>query len=175
MKRHTLALTIGLACIPAIAVAGPEAFSTGPLIKDYGMIAEVPQAALPPADARFKVAIDVVEGGIDGELNGKFQTAASLINLLNASGVAAGHIEVALVVHGPAYRDLLVDRAYGGDNPNAELIAALQANGATLYYCGQSAVYRDVAGDDLLPGIDVTLSATITHAMLQQQGYALRP
>ena len=175
MKKHTLALCLGLAIAPQIALAGPEAFSTGPLIKDYGMIAAVPQAAPLAADAHYKVAIDVVEGGVDGELNGKFKTAASLINLLHASGVPEDRIEVGLVIHGPAYRDLLVDEAYGGDNPNAELIAALQAHGATLYYCGQSAVYHDVADDDLLPGVEVTLSATITHATLQQQGYALRP
>jgi intracellular sulfur oxidation DsrE/DsrF family protein len=179
MKKHTLALYLGLVFSPVlaagVATAGPEAFSAGPLIKGYGMIAPVPQAAPLPADATFKVAIDVVEGGVDGELNGKFKTAASLINLLHASGVAEERIEVGLVVHGPAYRDLLADEAYGGENPNAELIAELQAHGATLYYCGQSAVYRDVAEADLLPGVEVTLSATITHAMLQQQGYALRP
>ena len=179
MKKHAIALYLGLALSPVLAAgmatAGPEAFATGPLIEGYGLNARVPQAAPLPADAAFKVAIDVVEGGVDGELNGKFKTAASLINLLNASGVPAERIEVGLVVHGPAYRDLLVDDAYGGDNPNAELIAALQAHGATLYYCGQSAVYRDIAAEDLLPGVKVTLSATITHAMLQQQGYALRP
>jgi intracellular sulfur oxidation DsrE/DsrF family protein len=173
MKTPILALTLALA--PAVATAGPEAFSTGPLIENYGMIAEVPQAALPPADADFKVAINVVEGGVDGELNGKFKTAASLINLLSASGVPADRIEIGLVIYGPAYRDLLVDKAYGGDNPNAELVAALQAHGATLYYCGQSAVYHDVEAEDLLPGVEVTLSATITHAVLQQQGYTLRP
>lgn len=175
MKKHTLALYLGLALTPAVASAGPEAFATGPLIKDYGMITDVPQAAPLPADAQFKVAIDVVEAGADGELNSRFKTAASLINLLSASGVPADRIEVGLVVHGTAYRDLLVDAAYGGDNPNAELIAELQAHGATLYYCGQSGVYHDVASDDLLPGVEVTLSATITHAMLQNQGYALRP
>lgn len=177
MKKQLIALSLALspALVPGTATAGPEAFSTGPLIEGYGMIAPVPQAAPLPADATVKVAIDVVEGGVDGELNGKFKTAASLINLLNASGVPEERIEVGLVVHGPAYRDLLVDAAYGGDNPNAELIAALQAHGATLYYCGQSAVYHDVDGEDLLPGVEVTLSATITHAMLQQQGYALRP
>ncbi|MHA7816947.1 MAG: DsrE family protein [Pseudohaliea sp.] len=179
MKKPVLALYLGLAFspgfVPGTASAGPEAFTSGPLIKGYGMIAPVPQAAPLPADTSFKVAIDVVEGGIDGELNGKFRTAASLINLLHASGVPAERIEVGLVVHGPAYRDLLVDGAYGGENPNAGLIAELQAHGATLYYCGQSAVYRDVAEADLLPGIEVTLSATITHAMLQQQGYTLRP
>ncbi|KGE04391.1 DsrE family protein [Pseudohaliea rubra] len=173
MKTHVLALALALT--PAVTTAGPEAFSTGPLIKNYGMIAEVPEAAALPADTDFKVAIDVVEGGVEGELNGKFKTAASLINLLSASGVPADRIEVGLVIHGPAYRDLLVDSAYGGDNPNAELIAALQAHGATFYYCGQSAVYHDVRTEDLLPGVAVTLSATITHATLQQQGYALRP
>lgn len=166
------ALLLGSA---SLASAGPDDFGPGQLIPGYGRIAPVPQAAPLPADTHFKLAIDVVDGGEDGEVNRRFVTAASFLNLQHAAGIPVANIDIALVVHGPAYRDLLTDAAYGGSNPNAELIDILRGHGVRFLYCGQSAVYRDVGADDLLPGIELSPSATTAHVLLQQQGYALRP
>lgn len=157
------------------AQAGEADFKPGQLIPEYGPIAPVPDAAPLPADTTFKLAIDVVEGGETGEVNGRFKTAAAFLNLQHANGIAPENVEIALVVHGPAHRDLLDDEAYGGDNPNAEILAALQRYQVSVYYCGQSAVYRDVSAGDLLPGVEITHSATTTHTLLQQQGFSLRP
>jgi intracellular sulfur oxidation DsrE/DsrF family protein len=44
-----------------------------------------------------------------------------------------------------------------------------------LLVCGQSAAYCDVKSDDLLPGVEMALSAMTAHALLQQQGYTLNP
>ena len=117
----------------------------------------------------------MVEGGETGEVNSKFKTAASFLNLQYAQGIPPEQVEIALVVHGPAHRDLLTDKAYGGDNPNEELLGLLQEHGVKVYYCGQSAVYRDIDAKDLLPGVALSASATTTHVLLQQQGFALRP
>lgn len=174
-KPVTITMLLAAVVAAAFAEAGPDAFSPGKLIPSYGPIAAVPDAAPLPPDSTFKLAIDVVEGGQTGEINGKFETAASFLNLMHANGIAPEQVEIALVVHGPAHRDILSDDAYGGDNPNAELLAALQKHRVTVYYCGQSAVYRDVTKDDLLPGVEVTLSATTTHVQLQQRGFAIRP
>ena len=178
MKQTNVSLLSIVALATVVAAgsrAGSEDFHTGELIPDYGLIAEVPAAKPLPPDTTMKLAIDVVEGGETGKVNGKFQTAASFLNLMHANGVDPDNVEIALVVHGPAHRDILVDEAYGGDNPNTELLAALQQYQVSVYYCGQSQVSRDVAEEDLLPGVEITLSATTTHVMLQQQGFSLRP
>ena len=178
MKQHRLSIVtfVVFSTIAASAgFAGREDFRAGELIPAYGMIAEVPAAAPLPPNTTMKLAIDVVEGGETGKVNGKFETAASFLNLMHANGVGPEDVEIALVVHGPAHRDILNDQAYGGDNPNAELLAALQQFRVSVYYCGQSQVYRDIAPEDLLPGVEITLSATTTHVMLQQQGFSLRP
>jgi intracellular sulfur oxidation DsrE/DsrF family protein len=167
-----LTVSMGLACG---AQAGESDFRPGGLIPEYGPIAPVPDAAPLPPDTTFKLAIDVVEGGETGEVNARFKTAAAFLNLQHANGIPPENVEIALVVHGPAHRDLLVDSAYGGDNPNAEILAALQKYQVSVYYCGQSAVYRDISADDLLPGVEITHSATTTHTLLQHQGYSLRP
>ncbi|MEM1186914.1 MAG: DsrE family protein [Pseudomonadota bacterium] len=169
-----LLCTAPLLVAPA-AQADRDDFHAGKLIPEYGSIAEVPDAKPLPPETRFKLSIDITEGGETGKLNSKFVTAASFLNLQHANGIPAENVEIALVVHGMAHRDLLNDEAYGGDNPNAELLAALQKYKVNVYYCGQSAVARDVSASDLLPGVELTHSATTTHTLLQQQGYSLRP
>ncbi|EAQ98179.1 DsrE family protein [Congregibacter litoralis] len=161
--------------LPQGVLAGPEDFHSDGLIKGYGRFADVPTAKPLPADTRFKFAIDVVDGGVTGEVNNRFKIAAGFINLQHANGIPPENVDIALVVHGTAHRDLLNDDAYGGKNPNAELLSILQGYNVKVLYCGQNAVARDISPDDLLPGVEMTHSATTTHVLLQQQGYALRP
>jgi intracellular sulfur oxidation DsrE/DsrF family protein len=169
-------LLAALLCLVTAGVcAGPEDFHPGSLIKNYGPIASVPGASTLPSGTEIKLAVDISEGGERGQINPAFENAASLLNLWHAAGIPRDKTQLALVVHGSAYRDLLTGAAYGGSNPNAELIALLQAQGVRIYYCGQSAVYHDVGAQDLLPGIDISLSATTTHALLQHEGFAIKP
>ena len=102
-------------------------------------------------------------------------TPARFLNMHVAAGVPEENIHLAVVVHGGAYRDLLNAESYGAENPNAPLIEQLIAHGVTIELCGQTAAYRDVSEDDLLPGVTISLSAMTSHALLQQQGYTLNP
>ena len=61
------------------------------------------------------------------------------------------------------------------DNANAAIVAALLDNGVRVILCGQSAAAMGIAKSDLLPGVEMALSAMTAHALLQQQGYALNP
>ncbi len=155
-------------------LAGPEAFKPGAVVPDYGSSASVPGTEF-PADTRFKVAFDVAEAGPDGDANPKLVSAARFLNMHAAAGVPVENMSLAVVVHGGAWKDLLTDEARGGTNPNARLIAELVAVGTTLELCGQTAAMRDVAQEDLLPGVTIALSAMTAHALLQQQGYTLNP
>jgi intracellular sulfur oxidation DsrE/DsrF family protein len=86
------------------------------------------------------------------------------------AGVHADRIKVAVVVHGTAVHDV------AGEAPaSAGLVAALVDQGVRILVCGQSAAYYDVKSDDLLPGVEMALSAMTAHALLQQQGYTLNP
>jgi len=171
-RLTTLLLTLTAS---ALVVAGPEAFVPGPVIKDFGRIAPVPEAEAIPRDMVIKMAYDVREGGEHSTVNSVFNSAAGLLNTLVASGVEIERVHLALVIHGPAYKDILTDKAYGGSNPNGPLVKQLLDNGVRIYYCGQAAVYRDVAMSDVIPGIKFSLSASAAHAVLQMEGYAVRP
>jgi intracellular sulfur oxidation DsrE/DsrF family protein len=78
-------------------------------------------------------------------------------------------------VHGSAVRDFTVHPRPGHDNPNAPLIAALIANHADIYVCGQAVAHANINTSELLPGVHVALSALTEFALLQQQGYTLIP
>lgn len=174
MKCMAAALLL-IAAGSTVALAGPEAFQTGPLIKGYGPVASVPDAPPIPGGTVFKVAFDLSEVAGDGEVNRGLTTAARFLNMHSAAGMSPEQLHVALVIHGGAHRDLLADRAYGGANPNAALIAGLVERGVSIQLCGQTAAYYGVTGADLLPGVQMSLSAMTAHALLQQQGYTINP
>ena len=54
-------------------------------------------------------------------------------------------------------------------------IRELIANGQPVLLCGQSAASRGVDPDDLIPGVEVALSAMTAFLVLQDRGYRVNP
>lgn len=175
MKPATCLFTAALVLASLSATAGSELFRDGSVIAGYGKTAPVPDAVPIPDGTLFKVSFDLSKGAHQGDVNRGLDTAARFLNMHHAAGVPVDHIHLALVVHGSARNDLLGEEAYGGSNPNAPLLAQLVKHGVKIYLCGQTAAYYDVDPEDLLPGVEISLSAMTSHALLQQQGYTLNP
>ena len=170
------ALAAGALCA-ASAWAAPDDFVTGPLIEGYGAVAAV-DYEMPIAEGTvFRVAFDVGTPADVGEINRKLGSAARFLNMHVAAGIEPEDIHIAIVVHGGAVQDVATGSHFtpGVEPANAELVAALLANGVEIYVCGQSAAYHDVGVEDLLPGVTMALSAMTAHALLQQDGYTLNP
>jgi intracellular sulfur oxidation DsrE/DsrF family protein len=159
-----------LSIVPCVAHADFSSFTTGPAIDDYGPVADVDTTFPIPEDAVLWHSFDVGEGAEDGELNRTLVSAARFINMHASKGIEADRINLAVVVHGKAVHDVS-----GEASSSAGLVVALIENGVRIIVCGQSAVYYDVATNDLLPGVEMALSAMTAHALLQQQGYTLNP
>lgn len=162
------------------ASAGTEAFKSGPIIKDYGKIAEVNSSLVIPAGMKFKVAFDLSSAAKPAELNRSIDTLARFINMHVAAGVKLEDISVAMVVHGKAANDMTKDSVYqqlnaGQKNVNKDLIAQLVKHGAKFYVCGQTAAYYGITPNDLLPGVEMALSALTAHAVLAHDGYSVNP
>lgn len=164
---------LALSCfaLTPFAFAEPEDFQTGPIITDFGPVASVDGITPIAPGSLFIVAFDIAEVSKDGAVNRRLETAARFLNMHARAGVPATNMQVALVVHGPASADLTTRP----DNPNADLIAALIEANVSIVLCGQTAAYRGIDQDDLLPGVTLSLSAMTAHAQLQQQGYTLNP
>lgn len=162
-----------------IAFADVSQFTTGPVFHEYGKNVVINNGLSMPKKQQFKVVFDVSERSEEGKVNRKFDTLARFINMHVRAGVPIENIDVALVVHGAASNDLLNKKAYeakfSASNPSAELINLLLKNSVNIYLCGQSAVYMDINDKDLLPGVNMSLSAMTANALLQQQGYTLNP
>lgn len=164
---------------PATAQALPDSMTPGPVFP-FGSVAEVESDMPIPADAEFKIAFDLFDAAPAGQVNRGLATLARAYDMHVRAGVPEPRIHLAVVVHGPAGDDLLDAQAYaarkdGAANANASIVAALQDKGVRVILCGQSAAAMGIAREDLLPGVDMALSAMTAHALLQQQGYTLNP
>lgn len=162
------------------AVSGLEAFKPGIVIKDFGKVAEVDSQLIIPDNMKFKVAFDLGSAAKAGEVNRQIETLARFINMHVAAGVKLEDIELALVVHGKAAMDMTHNAMYQQthkDTPNANqaLIAELSKYQVKFYVCGQTAAYYGIRQNDLLPNVEMALSALTAHAILAQQGYSMNP
>ncbi|WP_417485275.1 DsrE family protein [Maricaulis salignorans] len=172
-----LAALAASALLSSTSLAGPEDFATGPLIDGYGAVAPVTNQMPIADDTVFRVAFDVSTPAEVGEINRKLDSAARFLNMHVAAGIPGENIHIAIVVHGGAVQDVTTGSHFtpGMEPANAELVATLIAHGVSIYVCGQSAAYHDVAVEDLLPGVTMALSAMTAHALLQQDDYTLNP
>jgi intracellular sulfur oxidation DsrE/DsrF family protein len=156
------------------AAAGPGDCAPGPVITGYGPVAEVPGMTAIDPDIQFKISFDFRDAGVDGAPLPGLVTAARFLNMHARAGVAQDRMELAIVIHGGAVSALAAARS-DPDSADAALIAQLVDAGHRIIVCGQSAMYYDVAAEDLPAGVELMLSAMTAHALLQQGGYTLNP
>ncbi|MGB3739749.1 MAG: DsrE family protein [Pontixanthobacter sp.] len=159
---------------------GAPTFELGPVFADFGPHVAVPGVAEFPADAAFQHSFDVADGAEGDARNRGFESAARFVNMHAAAGVAPDNIRVAVVVHGSAVRDLLHDdaraaRDLGKTNPSGAMVRAMLDGGVRFIVCGQSLISSGYRTDELIPGVEIALSAMTAHAQLQQQGYTVNP
>ena len=182
----TMVMRAGLMSVAALlasaATAEPSGdFSTGPVFEDFGPHATIEGLEPFAADTEFAHSFDVAKAAEDGARNRGFESAARFINIHVAIGVAKENIRVAVVVHGGAVLDLLADEHLmareGEENPNpsGDMVREMLAKGMRFIVCGQSATGQGVTADQLIPGVEMALSAMTAHALLQQQGYTVNP
>lgn len=186
MRIRAIGLIAALAFAVPASAQDMSAFKTGPVFDGFGPHAPVDGAAEIPADAEFAIAFDVAKPAEEGAANRTFESAARFINMHVAAGVDPKNIKIAVVVHGKASMDLLSDVAWAArqpaeeeseapDNPSSAMLRALLDHGVRFILCGQSAMVYGIAKDDLVPGVEMSLSAMTAHAQLQQQGYTVNP
>jgi intracellular sulfur oxidation DsrE/DsrF family protein len=159
------------------SVSAQQQAVPGPLVTSGGPVFEVENPDFPtPMDTPLKAVFELrdaprsPEGG-QPQLN----TMARFLNMHARHGVPRENLRVAGVVHAGGAFAMVNDARYreefGVDNPNKEVIAEILASGGQLVLCGQSAAARGIDRDELLPGVQLALSAMTALTVLQQQGY----
>ncbi|WP_233356244.1 DsrE family protein [Henriciella aquimarina] len=176
MKPILLVTALAAACLfSAQAQTADQGFVKGPVFEDYGPAAQVGDDLAIPADLDLKVAFDISEGSEDGKINRRFETVARFMNMHATAGVPRDQLHPAIVVHGAASKDLLQPEAGSEASPTYGLIRALLDEGVPIYLCGQTVAVRGIDEEDLIPGVQVALSAMTAHAVLASEGYSLNP
>ena len=180
IRTLTALAAFGLLALPTSAEP-PPGFTTGPVIKEYGENAELDGTFKVPPHVVFKVLFDIDKPAAPGEVSRALNTPARFINMHARAGMRPANMHLGVVVHGKASFDLLTDKAYKKRHPDAEanasadLVEALMEENVKIYLCGQTAAAYGIKEDDLIPGVELYLSAMTAHAWLQQQGYTLNP
>lgn len=172
------AALFALALAPTLARA--EIRPVPPLIGDFGKTAPIENAGERPDPAvDYKVVMSVTKAGEEGAVPPALDKAARLANLLAQAGVPADRRHIVVVLHGPATAAVLNEaglKARGKpSNPSAALIASLTEAGVKVHVCGQALAGAKIARTEVLPQVQVDLSALTTLSTLQLRGYALLP
>lgn len=174
---RTCTLTLALFATLAGALDAQQRPSTGPIVEAGGPTFAVEGLTFQtPMDREYKAVFELVSAASAPERqNQSLGTMARYLNMHARAGVPRENVRVAGVVHGGASLALLKDEHYraanGVDNPNKELIAEIIAAGGQVILCGQTAGARGITPDQLLPGVQLALSAMTAMTVLQQDGY----
>lgn len=161
--------------------AQQPARSAGPVIHTAGEVFAVPSPDFEtPLDMTWRVAFDVSEAAATQDaINPGLNSVARFLNMHAQAGVAVDKLQLAVVVHGSAGKDLLADAAYrdryGIDNPNSALLNELAGAGVRIILCGQTAASRGLQRTELAKPVTLALSAMTAHAVLQERGYHVNP
>ncbi|MFT4852774.1 MAG: intracellular sulfur oxidation DsrE/DsrF family protein [Cyclobacteriaceae bacterium] len=176
-----LSILICLLATALVATSQAATPQTGPVIKAFGPVFNVPTGSynLVPGTP-YKISMDISSKGQDpAATNRSLESAARFLNMHARNGIAPKDMQLAVIVHGGAARDLLTDAAYSEQfvqgNPNTALLTALGAAGVPVYLCGQTAGYMGIAPEALHPAVTMALSAMTAHVRLQAEGYTLIP
>lgn len=153
--------------------------SAGPIIEGFGKVYRVENPdVIVDIKKNFKVVYDVTGSSEEiGGLNLSLETAARFLNMHAQAGLPKDQLKVDLVVHSKAAKDLLNDTAFQAryqiDNPNSNLVKALLAADVQVIICGQSAASRGFTRTELIPGVQISLSAMTALIQLNGEGYTI--
>jgi intracellular sulfur oxidation DsrE/DsrF family protein len=151
------------------------------MIEGYGPTYPIGDRDIPlPSGFVYKAVFDLARyPGGTSDLNPYLVSVARFLNMHARNAVPAANMDLAVVVHGAAVKNVLSDKAYESRyqarNPNLELLSKLHDAGVKIYVCGQSMAFGGIDKGDLADHAQVALSAMTMLTVLQSEGYALLP
>lgn len=134
----------------------------------------------PDPNLDYKLLFDFVENNPDSaahELSYGLTEIARRMNLHAAGGIPVKRILPVVVIHSAALNvvksNAAYQKKYKKDNPNVQLIEQMKKLGVKFIVCGQSMAFTDTKKEDLIPGIDISVSAQTALTMYQLKNYVL--
>ncbi len=152
---------------------------SGPIITHYGGVWEISEPDYKiDSNLELKAVFDIMNSPENHDtINATIETAARFLNMHAQSGVPVDQLKIALVVHNKASKDIITNEAYqkryGTNNPNSDLVQALLDAGGQIIFCGQSSLSRGFPREELIDGVQLSLSAMTALIQLQHEEYRL--
>ncbi|MBK8245811.1 MAG: DsrE family protein [Gemmatimonadetes bacterium] len=186
LRLHRASAVILLSLVAAAAGAQPRPRAipgmtpSGPVVQSTGQTVKVDNATFVIPDGHvFKALYEINEGDTTAS-NQQLTTIARYLNLHARHGIPKERVHAAAVFHGSGWMAILSDSAYGArfggkPNPSKRLVEELLANNVQLVLCGQTAGFRGVKREELLPGVQLAISAMTAFNVFQAQGYQFNP
>lgn len=146
---------------------------------DYGKVWSIENPTYKTESGKeLKAVFDVMTSPDSHEkVNPAIETVARFLNMHARAGVAPKHLTAALIIHNKASKDLMTHEAYNNkynaENPNLRLLDQLMKVGVEVIFCGQSSLSREIPKEQLIPGVQISLSAMTALIQLQDEGYRL--
>lgn len=150
-----------------------------PIIKSYGGVYKLPEAAQKPdPKIEYKLLVELTENASKPDsLNEWLEAVATLINLHAVEGVPKENIHVVVVLRRNAtygvFGNELYQKKFKVDNPNLELIKELHDAGTEFYVCGQTLTKVKISWDKLVPEAKVASSGLTAITTFLERGYKL--
>jgi intracellular sulfur oxidation DsrE/DsrF family protein len=174
-----------LLLVPALATAQgrqdvPGMQPSGPVIQSTGFTVKVDNPSFAIPEGHLFKAVWVIDRADTTGVNAQLTTIARFLNVHARHGIPESRLQTAAVVHGGGWSALLTDEAFGAryggkPNPSKALVQELLQHGTTLVLCGQTAGLRGVKQEELLPGVQLAISAMTALNVFQAQGYQMNP
>jgi intracellular sulfur oxidation DsrE/DsrF family protein len=134
----------------------------------------------PDPNMDYKLLFDFVDNNPDSashELSYGLIEISRRLNLHAAGGIPTKRIIPVVVIHSAALNvvksNTAYQKKYKKDNPNVQLIEQMKMLGVKFIICGQSMAFTDTKKEDLLPGIEISVSAQTALSMYQLKNYVL--
>ncbi|MCL5268245.1 MAG: DsrE family protein [Bacteroidetes bacterium] len=150
-----------------------------PVIKGYGPVHPLPDAAIQPDKSlNYKILFDITQAAKEkGKVNPALDHLARLINVFASAGMMPDKMKLVAIIHGPATPVVLNNEEFkskfGIDNPDIKLINDLKKSGVVFYVCGQALADNSYEHKWVNKGITIALSALTVVPTYQLRGYAL--
>lgn len=180
MINHFSLMKFTRCFVMALAVMGAatQLAQAQMVVPSAGVVQDVVGATDKPDPTRsYKLAFDVISMASSADAVSPALTGIGrLLNTYRKYGVAPSNIEASAVFHGRTIALVTRDEIYRNrtgakSNPNTAILRELIAAGVKLVVCGVSAREQNYVPSDMLPGVTVNLSATVTFIELQSRGF----
>ncbi len=176
MRKSILILVL---LLPLVSFSQETKIANKTNIQDFGKVFTVnnPDLIL-DKNKTYKVIFDIyTDSKENSKINPLLNTVARFINMHTQTGVPLKNMQIVVILHGKATKDALNSNAfhkkYTLDNPNNELLIALNNADVETYVCGQSYAYNKFKPTELNKNVKMALSALTVLVEYQSEGYQL--